>query len=131
MKEKSFKFRESFGNAVKAMDDKQAGKFIKGLCNYVFDHRYFESSDVALKSTFTLVKCFLDTEQRDRENGKQGGKLSAEMRKRERGGMVLTVGVQEKTSPLDDMLKSVISMAEIELKNNGNQDGENDAKCKK
>ena len=31
MKENGFKFKESYANSIKAMNDKQAGKFIKFL----------------------------------------------------------------------------------------------------
>lgn len=89
MKENSFRFRESFGKAVNAMDDKQAGKFIKGLCNNVFDNKYFECSDVALKSTYILVKTALEADERNRENGRRGGYATAEKHKRDIGGIVI------------------------------------------
>ncbi len=81
MKEKRFNFRKSFYNAIRPMDDKQAGKFIKGLCAYVFDSRPFNAKDSALQSTFELVKTVLDNEQRDRENGRKGGIESAKLRR--------------------------------------------------
>jgi len=55
VKEKSFRFRESFSRAIRPMTDKQAGQLIKGLCDYAFEDKAFESSDGMLKSTFALV----------------------------------------------------------------------------
>lgn len=83
MKEKSFKFRESYSNAVRAMNDKQAGRLLKGLCDYAFDGRLLESNDATLKSCFTLIKTSLDQERIDRENGRRGGIVSQELRRKE------------------------------------------------
>lgn len=83
MKEKTFKFRESYGSCIKAMDDKTAGRFVKCLCDYVFDGKLPDSNDSTLKSSFTLVKTLLDNEKLDRENGRRGGQISAEMRRAE------------------------------------------------
>ena len=81
MKERNFRFRKSFAEVIRVMDDKQAGKFIKAVCDYVFDGRGYDGNDTAIKTAFTLVKVTLDAEKTDRENGKRGGKLSAEMRR--------------------------------------------------
>ena len=78
MKEQNFKFRESFGKLVEQMTDKQAGEFIKAACGYVFLHKPMESKDEFLKGVFVFVKDALDTETRDRENGKLGGAITAE-----------------------------------------------------
>ena len=37
MKERNFRFRKSFAEVIRVIDDKQAGKFIKAVCEYVFD----------------------------------------------------------------------------------------------
>ena len=55
MKENGFKFKESYANSIKAMNDKQAGKFIKFLCDYVFLGRLPETNDATIKSTFNLI----------------------------------------------------------------------------
>ena len=49
MKENGFKFKESYANSIKAMNDKQAGKFIKFLCDYVFLGRLPETNDATIK----------------------------------------------------------------------------------
>lgn len=124
MKEKSFKFRESYSLAVKAMNDKQAGKFLKGLCDYVFDGKVFESNDVALKSSFTLIRKVLEQEKIDKENGRRGGKLSQEMRRNEQEKILFTANLNDNACTLDGLLKSVISMAESELKNGSKDNGD-------
>lgn len=108
MKEKSFRFRESFGRAVRTMTDKQAGRFIKGLCDNVFDNKYFTTKDKSLKSAFILVKTALEAEERDRENGRKGGIASAEKRKTEGFGISLVANVGERNCPMEEMLKSVL-----------------------
>lgn len=69
MKERNFRFRKSFAEVIRVMDDKQAGKFIKAVCDYVFDGRGYDGNDTAIKTAFTLVKVTLDAEKTDRENG--------------------------------------------------------------
>lgn len=85
MKEKNFKFRESFGKLIEQMTDKQAGEFIKAVSGYVFGGKPMESKDEYLKGVFVFVKDALDTEVRDRENGKLGGAIVAEKYKAMRG----------------------------------------------
>lgn len=123
MKEKSFRFRESFGTAINAMDDRQAGKFIKGLCRYIFEKRSFEPKDAALKSTFSLVKMALDQEEFYRTYGKQGGKISAEMRKQERSKIMLFARLEREGNPMEELLKTILSAAENE--GDGNDKDEN------
>lgn len=81
MKERNFKFRKSYAEVIRVMDDKQAGKFIKAVSDYVFDGRAYDGNDTAIKSAFTLVKVSLDNEITDRENGRRGGIKSRELRK--------------------------------------------------
>ena len=81
MKERDFKFRKSYAEVIRVMDDKQAGKFIKAVCDYVFDGRGYDGNDTAIKTAFTLVKVTLDAEKTDRENGRRGGIKSREIRK--------------------------------------------------
>lgn len=96
MKEQNFKFRKSFGKLIEQMTDKQAGEFIKAVCGYVFLHKPMESKDEFLKGIFVFVKDALDTEVRDRENGKLGGLIVAEKYKEMRGkGMTEETTINE------------------------------------
>ena len=85
MKEQNFKFRKSFAKLVEQMTDKQAGEFIKAVCGYVLEGKPMESKDEYLKGVFVFVQNALDTEVRDRENGKIGGAIVAEKYKEMRG----------------------------------------------
>lgn len=78
MKENYFKFRESFADLVKGMTDKQAGEFIKAVGGYVFDGKPMESKDDYLKGVYLYAQSVLDTEARDRANGRLGGVIMAE-----------------------------------------------------
>lgn len=82
MKEKNFKFRESFGKLVEQMTDKQAGEFIKAVSRYVFGGKTMESKDEFLKGVFHYVQNVLDTAAQNRENGKIGGAIVAEKRRK-------------------------------------------------
>ena len=50
MKERNFKFRKSYAEVIRVMDDKQAGRFIKAVSDYVFDGRAYDGNDTAIKS---------------------------------------------------------------------------------
>ena len=58
MKERNFKFRKSYAEVIRVMDDKQAGKFIKAVSDYVFDGRAYDGNDTAIKSAFTTLPYF-------------------------------------------------------------------------
>lgn len=78
MKERNFKFRKSFADLVKDMTDKQAGEFIKSVCGYVFDGKPFESKDEYLKGVYLYAQNVLETDARDKANGRLGGAIIAE-----------------------------------------------------
>ena len=82
MKEKSFRFRENFGKAIMPMTDKQAGQLVKGLCIYAFNGKPIESKDSTVQSSFMLMKTAIEQDERDRENGRKGGLISAEQGKK-------------------------------------------------
>ena len=107
MQEKSFKFKESFGAAISAMDDKTAGRFVKSVCEYVFDNKLPESNDSTLKSAFTLIRNSLDQERRDKMYGKMGGQKSAELKKKQKTVIGIHVGNVGGKNPMD-MLKAVM-----------------------
>lgn len=124
MKEKSFRFRESYGKSIKAMNDKQAGKFIKLLCDYVFDGKFPESNDSTIKSTFTLVKTALDDEKKAKENGRRGGLLSAQKRKEKEQNIMVITSVEREGCPIEEIIKSVLNGDDDESEEaDGNEDG--------
>lgn len=114
MKEKSFRFRESYSQAVKAMNDKQAGKFLKALCDYAFDGKILESNDSTLKSSFTLAKYSLDESKRNSENGRKGGIVCAEIRRKEQLETTIFGSKKGTLCPLDDIIKTMLSIVENE-----------------
>ncbi len=85
MKEKHFKFRESFGKLVSGMTDKQAGEFIKGICGYMFNNKPLETKDEYLKGVYLYAQKVLDEQVRNKENGRLGGVIVAEKYKGLRG----------------------------------------------
>ncbi len=65
MNEKSFKFKESFYTAINSLNEKQAGRLVKGICEYAFNGKEFTSKDA------TQVKKSLLTRKRRRLCAKQ------------------------------------------------------------
>lgn len=88
MKEKNFKFREKFGKLVENMTDKQAGEFIKAVSGYVFENKPMESKDEYLKGVFLYVRNVLDTDIQNRENGKLGGAITAEKKRKKEATII-------------------------------------------
>lgn len=124
MKEKNFKFRKSFAEVIRVMDDKQAGKFIKALSDYVFDGRQYDGNDTAIKSAFTLVKITLDADRNYQECGKRGGKKSAELRKEQQ----TIVRVLASGSAVGEMLKEITDCMEKQSTDDDNPSGKGVAK---
>lgn len=79
----SFKFKRSFYNLLLGMTDKQAGEFIKGMCDYAFNEKHFQTKDDYLKGAFLYVQRELDVSKQNSINGKKGGLVSAEMKRNE------------------------------------------------
>lgn len=82
MKEKNFKLREREYDAILNMTEKEAGQFIKGLCGYAFVGIPFETKDAKIASAYAYAKTALDVSATSRENGRKGGLLVAERKKR-------------------------------------------------
>lgn len=103
MKEKNFKFKESYAKALKGMSDKQAGQFIKAVCGYAFQNEPFITKDKFLKGTFLYMQRAIDEERTNIKNGKAGGAIRAEQIKAERqsggvmGGVVISIERGTKT----------------------------------
>ena len=83
MKEKNFKFRTSFAEVVNTMDDKQAGQYIKAVCDYAFNGQVYSGKDKAISAAFSLTKVALDTDNFYREKGRLGAAKLAEKKKNE------------------------------------------------
>ncbi len=108
MKENNFKFRESYAKAIGAMNDKQAGKFIKSLCDYAFNNKPFMATkDKTLTATFTLVKSGVDQDKIDKENGRKGG-LKASQKKKKDNPIMVVAEILKRENPIEELLKSVI-----------------------
>ncbi len=116
MKEKNFKFREQFGKVVENMTDKQAGEFIKALSGYVFNGKPMESKDEYLKGVFLYAQSIIDVDVQNRENGKLGGAIIAEKKRKKESVRVQCVSES-------NFVSQVILMAneEIEKEKKSNQ----------
>lgn len=116
MKEKSFRFRESFGTAIKAMNDKQAGKFVKALCDFAFEGKVIDSNDSTLKSSFSLVRTAIVADKRNQENGRLGGIISAENRRQMQDQIMILTQIIEDNCQMENVVKDVFE--EMKKSNN-------------
>jgi hypothetical protein len=105
------------------MTDKQAGRLIKGLCVYAFNGKLSESKDRAVRSSFTLIKNSLDLDERNRENGKKGGAISAEKSKKN-GGVLVIADIKERSCPIEKLLRDALSEPTESPENDGKKSEE-------
>ena len=72
-KMKHFTFQDNFYDAIKLLDDKQSGQYVKAICGYMF-----ENKTLTLKPPtdgfFILAKRKLDLSKTRKRNGSKGGK---------------------------------------------------------
>lgn len=115
MKEKYFKFKENFAKAIKTMSDKEAGRFVKSLCEYVFEGKVVSNHDKELRSRFELAKMSLDAEKRDKENGRKGGLKSAEKRKQDTSSVAISI--YPKVTSVDELIKELMEEETIKKDN--------------
>lgn len=111
MKGKNFKLREEEYKAMEGMTEKQAGQFIKGLCKYAFESEPFETKDAKLASAYAYAKVSLDRTRESRENGKKGGIVIAERKRKAKQEVQKSIG-------LDMLLNGLlVSVAESSTEN--------------
>jgi hypothetical protein len=95
VKDKNFKFNETYYKVIKDMTDKQAGEFIKGICEYAFESKPFESKDGYLKGLFMYIKKSIDDVNISKEYGKRGASASKALSKSRQGGFVVTINEED------------------------------------
>ena len=72
-KMKHFTFQNNFYNAIKLLDDKQSGQYIKAICGYMFDNK-MPILKPPTDGFFILAKRKLDLSKTRKRNGSKGGK---------------------------------------------------------
>ena len=81
MKDRNFRFRQSFADVIKDLDDKQTGQYVRSIAEYAFEDKTYAGKDIAVKTAFTLTKEMIDEERFYRDKGRLGAKKNAEMRR--------------------------------------------------
>ena len=119
MKEKNFKFREQFGKVVENMTDKQAGEFIKALSGYVFNGKPMESKDEYLKGVFLYAQSIIDVDVQNRENGKLGGAIIAEKKRKKESVAVQCVSESNFVSQVILMANEAMDKDKKSTQNHG------------
>lgn len=106
---KEFKFKESFYNAINNLNEKQIGRLVKGICEYVFDGKEFKSKDATLNTTFALIKNAVDEETQSKNRREYGGgEVSIFKRNADDSSVLITANVGEQKCPLLDVLGSAL-----------------------
>lgn len=82
MKNKIIKITKDYYGFIKEMTDKQAGEFIRSVCERVYEGKPFVTKDSYLKGVFAFVERDLRVSAQNSLNGKKGADLFAG-RKRE------------------------------------------------
>ena len=72
-KMKHFTFQNNFYDAIKLLDDKQSGQYIKAICGYMFENKT-PTLKPPTDGFFILAKRKLDLSKTRKRNGSKGGK---------------------------------------------------------
>lgn len=104
MNEKSFNFRESFYTAISSLNERQAGRLVKGICEYAYNGKEFTSKDATLNSTFTLIKTAID-EDAQSEAG-NSGEISIYKHNTDDSAVLIKANIGEQKCDLLDVLGS-------------------------
>ena len=72
-KMKHFTFQDNFYDAIRLLDDKQSGQYVKAICGYMFDNKN-PTLKPPLEAFFTLAKRKLDLSKTRKRIGSKGGK---------------------------------------------------------
>lgn len=72
-KMKHFTFQDNFYDAIKLLDDKQSGQYIKAICGYMFENKT-PTLKPPTDGFFILAKRKLDLSKTRKINGSKGGK---------------------------------------------------------
>lgn len=72
-KMKHFTFQDNFYDAIKLLDDKQSGQYIKAMCGYMFENKT-PTLKPPTDGFFMLAKRKLDLSKTRKRNGSKGGK---------------------------------------------------------
>lgn len=90
MKKKIVKITKDYYGFIKNMTDKQAGEFVKAVCERVYDGKPFITKDNYLKGVVAFVERDLQVSAQNSINGKKGSEILAE---RQRGAVSANIEV--------------------------------------
>lgn len=112
MKEKNFKFKESYFKALSDLNEKQAGRLLKGICEYAYSGKEFVSKDANLNRTFALIKSAIDEDAQTEERSEYGGKVSIFKLNTDNSETLITADLgKQKCSMLDVLGSAVIALS--------------------
>lgn len=111
MNEKIFKFKESYFKALSSLNEKQAGRLLKGICGYVFNGTEFVSKDAKLNSTFALIKSSIDDDIQTDKKSEYGGGISIFKHNSDDSTTLITADLGKQKCSLTDVLGSAFIAA--------------------
>ncbi len=106
MKEKNFRFKESFYKVISSLNEKQVGRLVKGICEYAYNGKEFTSKDATLNSTFTLIKTAIDEDKQSEERRGLGGEVTIYKHNADDSSVLIKADAGEQKCSLLDVLSS-------------------------
>ena len=73
LQSKHFTFYETYYNAMKLLNVRKRGVFVKAICSYMFGNEEPKFEDGAMQGYFTLCKRKLDVSKKRKSSGRRGG----------------------------------------------------------
>ena len=73
LQSKHFTFYETYYNAMKLLNVRKRGVFVKAICSYMFGNEEPKFADKAIQGYFNLCKRKMDLSKKRKANGRTGG----------------------------------------------------------
>lgn len=81
LRAKHFTFYDTYFNAMKLLNDRQSGMFVKAICEYMFDGVLSNFNDKTMQGYFNLCKRKMDISKQRKSVGTSGGNAKKKPKK--------------------------------------------------
>ena len=82
LRAKHFTFYDTYFNAMKLLNDRQCGMFVKAICEYMFVGIVPDFNDKTMQGYFNLCKRKMDISKQRKSVGTSGGNAKKKLRKK-------------------------------------------------
>lgn len=88
LRAKHFTFYDTYFNAMKLLNDRQCGMFVKAICEYMFGDATPNFNDKTMQGYFNLCKRKMDISKQRKSVGTSGGNAKKKPNKETEGGKI-------------------------------------------